>query len=231
MSDHSKLPKSAGIYKLTCNANDKIYIGKSVNIRRRVYDHAHCRKRGKCGTYLKNAIIKYGWAAFSVEVLELVENFNASEDNISLLEKESYYIELFESYNKDKGYNICKFSNDSAGVPKSQEHIEKIRKGNIGKKRSDETKRRMSIAKLGNTNMLGKKHSEDTKAKMKKSKSEEIKGKKRKPMSEETKEKIRQKNIGRVVPEERKERIRQSSLGKPKSEEHKENMRKSKKKL
>ena len=61
----------AGIYKITCNKNGKIYIGKSIDIGYRINRHknSHRHTNAENGPYLKNAILKYGWDAFSVEVL------------------------------------------------------------------------------------------------------------------------------------------------------------------
>lgn len=85
--------------------------------------------------------------------------------------------------------------------------------GHSGKICSDDTKRKMSIARLG------VKLSEATKQKMRKPKSEEMKeklrkpktpGLKRRPMSEETKQKLR-----KPRPEEVKQKIRIAQLGIP----------------
>ena len=70
----------------------------------------------------------------------------------------------------------------------------------------------------GNQNQLGKKHSEETKEKMRIAQL----GKK---LSEETKEKIRIANIGKKLSEETKEKIRIANIGTEHSEETKEKMR------
>ena len=62
--------------------------------------------------------------------------------------------------------------------PLTEEHKEKIRQGNLGKKRSSEARKRMSLAQMGNKkaignkNSLGLKHSEETKRQI----SESLKG-------------------------------------------------------
>ena len=234
------LPKKAGIYKLICNANGKIYIGKSVNILRRIRDH----KKSKPNTILQKAITKYGWDSFVVEVLEIVENFDRLKDNNALLDREAYYIELFDSTNKNNGYNICKYSTDKTGIPCSDEtkeklrlahlgkvlddeHKEKIRQGRLGFKHSDQDKENMRKAQLGykqtpehienaRLTRLGFKHSDESKQKM------------REAWTKEAKEKLSKSRIGKPRSEETKEKIRQSKLGKKFSEEHKTNMRKPK---
>lgn len=58
--------KQAGIYKLT-SPNGKCYIGQSIQLEIRFisYRNAHCKKQA----HLYNAIKKYGWDNFKVEIL------------------------------------------------------------------------------------------------------------------------------------------------------------------
>lgn len=192
MGRQSKYPNKAGIYKLTCSVTGKSYIGKSVNIRIRINHHKRYDATSKYNSYLKNAIVKYGWDSFNVEILEIVENFDKLKDNKNLLCRESYFIELFDSINKDKGYNICKFSSDVTGLPRSIETRNKISNSMMGRTFSKESREKMSIGKSG------------------------------KPISEEHKNNIRlsklgKPNLGRlgkVCSDETKEKIRQSMLGK-----------------
>lgn len=100
------------------------------------------------------------------------------------------------------------------GRTKTKEHIEKIARSKRGKKlrpHSLETRKKMSLALLGNTRMLGKKRSPETKEKMSKSRrhwhernGHPFAGKGNpnwgKHLSEETKEKIRRKNSGETAP-------------------------------
>lgn len=190
--------KEAGIYKLTCSITDKVYIGKSVNIKNRLYAHKHCHKKSRGESYLRNAIMKYGWESFSIEILETVENFDKLKDNDKLLERESYYIELFDSTDGDKGYNLCKFSNDRTGIPLTEETKRKMSLSRTGQKRSDETKIKMSLSSKG------------------------------KAKSDAHKESLRQSNLGKKLSDETKDKIRESILGRKHSEESKERMRKPK---
>jgi group I intron endonuclease len=121
--------------------------------------------------------MKHGWDAFKVEILEIVENFDKLKDNDWLLEREAYYIELFDSTNKDKGYNRCKYSTDKTGMVVSEATREKHRIAQTGKIVTQETRDRMSASRLG---------------------------KKRFPMSEEQKKKISQSKLGRSISEEHK---------------------------
>ncbi len=69
-----KYPKEAGIYKLTCVNNGKIYIGKSVNLYDRMGDYRRCAKKSIGRYYFENALIKHGWDSFKVEIVEIFEN-------------------------------------------------------------------------------------------------------------------------------------------------------------
>lgn len=203
MRKQSEYPNKAGIYKLI-DSNGKIYIGKSTNVRVRINAHKNYKTTCKVKSYLKNAILKYGWDSFTVEILEIVENFDKLKDNDNLLKREAYYIELFDSSNKDKGYNLCKFSTDRTGFPMSEESKRKLSEAIKGKPKkpfTEEHKERMRQAKLG---------------------------KKRPPFSEEHKEKIRIGNLGKIISEDHKEKLRTFNSGKELSEETKEKISQSK---
>jgi len=220
-------PKEAGIYKLTCINNGKIYIGKSVNIYHRISCHKSCAKKSEGRCYFENALIRHGWDAFSIEILETFTNFDKLQDNPFLLEKEEYYINLFESYNSDKGYNLCKFSTDRTGIkhseetkikmrkPRSQATKEKNRQARLGKKHSKETKEKISKSNLGRV------FTDDHKQKLRESSPTRI-------FSVESKLKMSRANLGKKRSEESKEKMRMAKLGKTRSDETKEKIRLSK---
>lgn len=88
-----------GIYKIACTANNKVYIGQSIDIKRRWKEH---KRRLNSGTHenlhLQNAWNKYGEYQFKFEILEKC-------DEIHLNERETFYINLHQSYNNEFGYN------------------------------------------------------------------------------------------------------------------------------
>lgn len=88
----------SGIYKINF-PNEKYYIGLSNNIRRRTLQH----NRDKNQPLLYNAIQKYfnGYIP-EIEILELIPSCEKKK----LLERETYYILLYDSNNKQKGYNL-----------------------------------------------------------------------------------------------------------------------------
>ncbi len=216
----TEYPKDAGIYKLTCINNGKIYIGKGNNIETRLSNHRRCanRSNGKC--YFENALIKYGWDSFEVEILELIPNFDKNNPTHKELihDKESYYIELFNSTDINVGYNLCKRSNDRTGILCSEETKKKMSLAALGKPKSKEHIEKMRKTKTG---VPHPGHSPEALEKMSLSKL----GKKRPEFSEEWKQNIGKGHIGLVMSEEAKEKIGKAHKGKPKSKEAVEKMR------
>ncbi len=226
MGKIAKYPNKAGIYKLT-SLSGKIYIGKSVNIRRRLHDH----RNSKNGSYLKRAINKHGWDSFKIEILEIVENFDKLKDNYDLLKRESYYIEIFNSTDRNNGYNICKHSTDRTGIKCSDETKLKMSKARKGIPLSEEHKKNLRQAHLGKT--LSKECRENmSKARMGKSLSQKQRDNLRmsrlgKTPSEDTKIKMSISQTGNKHSSATREKMRNSALGKSKSEEHKAKIKES----
>lgn len=114
-----------------------------------------------------NAILKYGWDNIKHEVLflDLGEN-KAKELEMSLI---SHYKKLGISYNITDG------GQGTLGLTKTLQQKEVLRMAHLGKKLSQETRKKMSEVRKGKPGtMLGKKHSESTKIKMSLAKSGEL---------------------------------------------------------
>ena len=157
-----------GIYKITNNVNEKVYIGQSINIKLRWKDHINALNRDDSScTLLQRAWNKYGQENFSFEILEL-----CSEDMLD--DMEIKYIELYDSHNN--GYNI-----ESGG--NFQKHLSQETK----QKLSDMAKERFSDT--SKNPMYNKHHTDETKAKISASK-------KGKLLSEETKKKLSKIRMG-----------------------------------
>ena len=89
------------IYKITNKINNKVYIGKTCrDIQTRWNEHWSKSLNKEDNVHLHNAMRKYGKDAFNIE---LIEHCNTSEE---LSEKEQYYIALYDSRNRLKGYNL-----------------------------------------------------------------------------------------------------------------------------
>lgn len=87
------------VYKIINNINQKIYIGKTDCINKRLRQHLALAKKGS-GFYLHNAMLKYGIDNFSIE--KIFE----SENELEVLNKESYYIDTLKATNSNVGYNL-----------------------------------------------------------------------------------------------------------------------------
>lgn len=130
------MAKICGIYKIT-SSSGKIYIGQSVNIKSRLsrYRNHACPGQPK----LLNSLKKYGFNNHKFEIIVKGE-FN----NYLLDELEKHYIQLYNSFNN--GLNCTTGGKGGAGCIQSAENRLKKSISCKGLKRSEETKRRISIA-------------------------------------------------------------------------------------
>lgn len=72
---------SGGIYKIVCSTNEYFYIGSSINIQRRWWQHiSTLRKNKHINPVVQSTYNKYGESTFSIEVLELVDDINSLTD-------------------------------------------------------------------------------------------------------------------------------------------------------
>lgn len=149
------------IYKIKNNINEKIYVGqttKTLDFRKKEHIRAS-RYTGYKNSIIYQAIRKYGIENFTFELVEECEN-------ILLNNKEIFYIEQFKTISP-YGYNMTE--GGEANPTTSWEVREKIRKSALGRKVSEETRKKMSLAQLGNKNYFyNKKHSQETKDKISK---------------------------------------------------------------
>lgn len=139
------MPKLPGIYKLTNTVNGKVYIGKSVDMHQRFIDYNGDIRKGK-KRFILDAIRKYGWDSFRLEIVEIYPTRKIPNDY--LLEREAFWIRFYSCAKRGIGYNLCEYGRDRGGIPLTEEHKRKIRESNIGKKRtySDEWRKNVAIA-------------------------------------------------------------------------------------
>jgi group I intron endonuclease len=173
------------IYLITNIKNKKQYVGVTkFSPEERFLQHT------KRGFILTEAIKKYGSEFFSIELIVEVNTENDAYD----LEK--YYIEKYNT-KAPNGYNLTDGGDGIFGWEMNEEmkkelseRVKELHKdkkvGMYGKKHSDETKKKMRLSAKGNKNAAGK------------------------PKSEETKQKLREKNIGKVLSEDTKKKISQN---------------------
>lgn len=91
---------SIGIYKITNIRNNKIYIGQSKHIEKRLADHkTYLRGNYHYNNYLQNSYNKYGEKNFKFEILKICK--------LRYLDRfEKLYIKIYDSTNSDNGYNL-----------------------------------------------------------------------------------------------------------------------------
>lgn len=145
--------KISGIYKIQSKIKpERIYIGSSINIHKRWIKHASVLKGNiHENIKLQNHYNKYGKEDFVFSVLLGCEK----EDLIST---EQYFLDSYKPF-----FNIRIKADSCLGIRKSEEHKRKLRLAwKFRKPMTDETKKRMSLAKIGNKSHLGMKPTKET---------------------------------------------------------------------
>ena len=129
----------SGIYCWINSSNGKSYVGSSQNIARRLKQYYSIYHLTKHnGMNINRALLKYGYSSFNLHILEYC-------DPADLICREQYYMDLLKPE-----YNILKTAGSSLGF-----------------KYSEESRVKMSNAKIGeNHPMFGKKYSEEIRANM-----------------------------------------------------------------
>ena len=225
------------IYKLTNRLNDKVYIGQTINLKRRLAHHLYASKsiEHANGKYpISLAIAKFGFEAFDCTILwksKISEDKEAIKKELD--EKERYFIKEYDSVNK--GYNQTYGGGGLLGYTLPPESLEKVRQGNLGKKlpewlKEENIKRFAEFRKdpkflamlskrmTGVNNPMYGKHL--------KGKDSHMYGK---HLSKETKKKISEAKLGKKgtpMSEKHRQKLRDIMTGVPKSKEHKEKLSK-----
>jgi group I intron endonuclease len=165
----------SGIYSITSKSNGRIYIGSSINISNRIFEHLRkLRQKSHNNTHLQNNYDKYGET-------DLVFNIVRFCSNDELLKFEQQYIDEFkEKVGWDNMFNIAPTAGSSLGRECSDETKQKISESKIGSepwnkgltKENDERIRDLAEKKIGINiwennehpkGMLGKHHSQEIK--------------------------------------------------------------------
>src|SRR5262245_53327028 len=126
------LPTTSGIYVIKCSANEKIYVGSTVNFRNRWQEHCRRLRAGRHkNPHLQNAWYQYGADAFEFTVLEECERAH-------LVEREQHYLDTLQPF-KPRGFNIARGAYSvMLGRSPSPETRAKIGAANKGRKCSPE---------------------------------------------------------------------------------------------
>lgn len=204
-----------GIYKITNLKNNKCYIGQSKSIEDRKNKHLTLLRNNKHNNqHLQNAWNKYLEESFIFEIIE-----ELSYDKIDLLnEREKYWIDYYNSFDNNFGYNNTlggdgikgythsdeakkKISESSKGRTLTEEHKQKLINSITGRKKSKE-----ELEKLSNA-AKGRKISEWHKKQL-------IEGRKNYKMTDEVKQKISNSRKGFKMSEEQKKKLSEINKGK-----------------
>ena len=122
------------IYKLT-SPSGKVYIGQSINFKNRLNKYKNTTTKS-IGNYLFNAIQKYGFDNFNVEILAVIElDDDITVTKMELDRLEIYYIQKLDSFNN--GYNLTAGGGGSFKRIISEETRMKISTSNKGKNSID----------------------------------------------------------------------------------------------
>ncbi len=206
-----KTNKICGVYTITCTVNGRVYVGSSIDVARRFRHHIRALQEDKHDNrYLNHSWKKYGEAAFLLDVIEIVSNPKL------LIEREQWWIDRLNSANRSKGFNISPHAGNTLGVKYSEESKRKISIAKMGKghPHSDESRRRISDALRDrifspehrqkiSAAAQNRTFSDETRRKI----SEAGKGRVLGPMSDETKRKLSEAKRGRKMSEEQKRQI------------------------
>jgi hypothetical protein len=120
------------IYRWKNNTNNKTYIGSSTNFSR-FYQYYSIKHIMKYRTPIHNALLKYGYSNFTLEILEYCEGIDA-------IKREQYYIDKL-----NPEYNILKIAGSLTGFKHSEETMEKFK----NRKVNDITRNNLSKAATG----------------------------------------------------------------------------------
>lgn len=175
-----------GIYRITNTLNGKVYIGQAINLSARETRHFYTLEKGTHhNEHLQRSFDKYGKDGFLFEALEKTGNLD---------ERELFWINTYGGLNSNLNYNfknpITKEWSDYT-KKKKKKTITGKNNPNYGNRWSDELREKVSKQRKGVSleERIGKEKADLAKKRMSKSQ----KGRKH---SEETKEKIRKANSG-----------------------------------
>lgn len=160
---------NCGIYIIKNIITNMVYIGSSKQISIRKNQHFSMLKNNKhYNKRLQNAWNKYGEENF---IFNIVENVEETKELSNIEQK---YLNIFESYKREKGYNICEIAESCLGRSHNEETKRKIslsklgsKNGMYGKKVSTKTKEILSKLNTGeNNHFYGKHHTDETKQRL-----------------------------------------------------------------
>lgn len=139
-----------GIYYIKNKINNKVYVGSAAGkngIKERFYRHRTELKRNiHSNKYLQTEYNKYG-----LENFEFIEAEQCLPEKC--LEREQFHMDNLQSWDRSKGYNLCKIAGNTLGRKHSKESRLKISTNrtygppvNKGKKHKLSSLKKMSLS-------------------------------------------------------------------------------------
>ena len=99
------------IYLWTNLVNGKKYVGQTTCFYRRMKTYRYTYPNA----YMEHAVNKHGLDNFDITILER----DVPLDKLD--EREQYWLDYYQSYDLDKGYNICRIASTTEGVTHTEE--------------------------------------------------------------------------------------------------------------
>jgi group I intron endonuclease len=131
--------KICGIYIIISIISNKVYVGSSKFIEKRLYRHKLNLQKNKHD----NKHLQYAWNKYKEKNFKFIVLEECNEENLIITEQK--YIDLFNSTDGHFGYNI----ENADRTRMTNETREKMSKAKKGKKLSLETRKKMSEAGKG----------------------------------------------------------------------------------
>lgn len=195
-----RLSKSFGVYQIRNTATGGAYIGSTTKsfTQRWSQWRMNLNRGSGCNPHLRYAWEKYGPESFEFSILEVVE------DATQVLIREQYWIDQLKPY-----YNICPTAGNRAGSKHSEETRQKMSQARVGKPIHTEESR-MKIGEANRGRLKTPEQIEKHRSKIKGQSNLALKGK---PLSEEHKAKLRIARASRMTSEETRRKISESLRG------------------
>jgi group I intron endonuclease len=135
------------IYLITNKINGKRYVGQTSQSLQKRWNRHKSPMNHRRSSYLYNAICKYGAESFEIKPLVIV----GTKQEMDYYEQE--LIKVLDLRNPEKGYNLTEGGGGMLGFKLSKETRQKM----SDHVKSEEHRRKISIAKMGNKSRTGMK--------------------------------------------------------------------------
>lgn len=133
-----------GIYQITNLVTGHCYIGSAKSLCARWSSHRYQLERGfHHNPRLQAAWTKYGSEAFRFDVLEQLE------DTSDLMRWEQAYLDATNAAKDESFYNFCEFAGSHLGRKRSAETRRRLSQAKVGNSPTPEAREKMRAAKLG----------------------------------------------------------------------------------